>query len=142
VFDLDRGEHGSFDFVFCGSLLLHLKEPIRALERIRGVCAGQLLVVDHVELALTLQHPRRPVMWLKATGTLGEWWAPNAAGLRHQVYVAGFELEDWTRPFCVPFGEAHERPNRLRALAGDIVKLVATGGTGVPHAAVVARPRV
>ena len=32
---------GTFDFVFCGDLLLHLKDPITPVENIRSVCTGQ-----------------------------------------------------------------------------------------------------
>ena len=40
VYDLDPERDGRFDVVVCGSLLLHLRDPVRALEAIRGVCAG------------------------------------------------------------------------------------------------------
>jgi tRNA (mo5U34)-methyltransferase len=63
VYDLDGDELGSFDFAFLGTLLLHLREPVRALTAIRKVLApgGTLLVNDPVSLPLTVRHPRRPV---------------------------------------------------------------------------------
>jgi tRNA (mo5U34)-methyltransferase len=37
VYELDPGELGDFDLVFCGSLLIHLKDQFRALERMRSI---------------------------------------------------------------------------------------------------------
>src|SRR3954469_7708737 len=52
VYDLDPGELGAFDFVYVGSLLLHLRDPVRALERVRGICRGTLLLVDAIDPVL------------------------------------------------------------------------------------------
>jgi tRNA (mo5U34)-methyltransferase len=38
VYDLDPEVHGQFDFVYMGSLILHLRDPIRALDAVRRVC--------------------------------------------------------------------------------------------------------
>src|SRR4051794_12976164 len=54
VYDVDRDTLGTFDFVYLGSLLLHLRDPVRALDRVRSVCTGQILVVDSIDLLLTL----------------------------------------------------------------------------------------
>src|SRR5881398_852835 len=40
VYDLSPEAVGAFDVVVCGSLLLHLKDPVRALEAVRSVCRG------------------------------------------------------------------------------------------------------
>src|SRR4051794_27943263 len=45
IYDLDPEVDGEFDLVYLGSLLLHLRDPVRALERARSVCRGRLLVV-------------------------------------------------------------------------------------------------
>ena len=61
VYELDPATHGEFDFVFMGSLLLHLRDPIKALECVRSVCRGSLLTIDAVDPWLTLLHPLRPI---------------------------------------------------------------------------------
>jgi SAM-dependent methyltransferase len=43
IYDLSPDD-GSFDFVVCGSLLLHLTDPIRALAALRSVCGSSLHV--------------------------------------------------------------------------------------------------
>jgi len=40
VHDLDPDDVGTFDLDYLGSLLLHLRDPIGALERVRSVCDG------------------------------------------------------------------------------------------------------
>ncbi len=65
VYALDPNTHGSFDFVFMGSLLLHLRDPVGALMAVRRVTRGQLLSVDSISPLLTLMHPRQPVARLK-----------------------------------------------------------------------------
>ena len=65
VYDLSPERVGNFDVVLCGSLMLHLRDPLRALEAIRSVCTGQFLSSEQVSLALTLSHPRRPLARLE-----------------------------------------------------------------------------
>jgi tRNA (mo5U34)-methyltransferase len=143
VYELNPERVGTFDVVVCGSLLLHLRDPLRALEAIRSVCRGEFMSSEEVDLRLTLMHPRRPLARLKGSGGELQWWVPNAAGHRRMVFAAGFELVRTTRPYSEPFGEAHwYRRGRIRDAPGRAVRRLLTGAAGVPHAAVLARPRV
>jgi tRNA (mo5U34)-methyltransferase len=141
VYDLDPGDLGQFDFVYLGSLLLHLRDPVRALEAVRSVCRGQLLVLDAIDLALTVKQPRRPVAYLDGVGRPW-WWRPNLAGLRQMVAVAGFRIERSTRPILVPPGPGHPRPRiswrLLFTYAGREMGIASRWGN--PHAAVLASP--
>lgn len=139
VYDLSPSELGEFDVVVCGSLLLHLKDPVRALEAIRSVCRGQLLSAEQIDPVLTLLSPRRPAMWFRA-GHQTQWQIPNAAGLRAMVECAGFRVEQATRPYAVPFGAGYAagRVRGPRAVAHAALTRVVAHGRGVPHAAVLA----
>jgi SAM-dependent methyltransferase len=142
VYDLDPSALGMFDVVVCGSLLLHLRDPLRALWAIRGVCGGWLLSSEQVDLSLTVAHRRRAVLSLEGVGALCQWMIPNVAGHRRMITASGFEVVRGTRPFVIPYGESHPaRPRSPRSTAGRLVERVLTGGEGVPHAAVLARPR-
>lgn len=44
VYDLDPSAHGRFGVVFCFGLLYHLRHPLLALDRIRSVAEGPVLV--------------------------------------------------------------------------------------------------
>jgi tRNA (mo5U34)-methyltransferase len=141
VYDLDPSSIGAFDVVVCGSLLLHLRDPLRALEAIRSVCAGRFRCTNHVELALTVLHPRRPVFRLDGTSGVTQWWLANRAGNRRLLRAAGFEIVQESRLYCEPFGPGHSAgPRGPRALLGALGRLLLTGRDGVPHHALLARP--
>jgi tRNA (mo5U34)-methyltransferase len=143
VYDLDPDVDGRFDIVVCGSLLLHLRDPLRALESIRGVCDGEFLSMEEIRLSSTLLHPRRPVADLDGVRDLCQWWVPNVAGYRRMVRSAGFELVETTRPYAEAFGPAHpKRAKKPRAQAESLLRRTVLGGDGVPHAALLARPAV
>ena len=139
VYDLAPDAVGEFDVVVCGSLLLHLKDPVRALEAIRSVCRGSLLSAEQIDPVLTLTSPRRPATWFRA-GHQTQWQIPNAAGLRAMVESAGFRIERTVRPYAVPFGAGYpSAPIRgPRAFGHAALTRIVCGGRGVPHAAVLA----
>lgn len=140
AYDLGPERVGAFDVVVCGSLLLHLRDPLRALEAIRGVCRSWFLSAETIRLGLSAAHPRKPLAELDGVSELCQWWVPNAAGHARMVEAAGFAIERRTRPYAVPFGPRHPARGRSpRDLASRAARRVLAGGQGVPHAAVLAR---
>jgi SAM-dependent methyltransferase len=83
---------GPVDFVFSGAILLHLRDPVRALERILGALApgGELRLMEPFSAWLTVASPRRPAAALQAADTDFNWWLPNLAALRAWPLAAGF----------------------------------------------------
>jgi tRNA (mo5U34)-methyltransferase len=142
VYDLDEREDGRFDLVYLGSLLIHLRDPVGALERIRGVCGGTLVVVDGIDLPLSLLFPRPPIARLDGRGRPW-WWQANAAGVGRMLEAAGFEVVEGPRRLFIPPGRGWPlRRGGARALAtreGRYELVVAWKGD--PHASFVARPR-
>jgi tRNA (mo5U34)-methyltransferase len=123
VYDLDPDQDGRFDVVVCGSLLLHLRDPVRALERIRGVCAGSFVSAEQIDTGLTRLARKRAVARFRG-GANVQWWIPNAAGHRVLLESAGFSLAGAQRRYRIPFGAGHPA-RRRRSMA---------------HSALVARP--
>jgi tRNA (mo5U34)-methyltransferase len=146
VYELDPEVVGSFDVVVCGSLLLHLRDPVRALEAIRSVCTGSFMSVEAISLPLTLMFRHRPVAQLSTDDSLCQWWTVNAAGHRRLVEAAGFEVTRSAGPFSEPFGVGHpvkiDPPRERRARAMRVAHRWLTGADGVPHAALLAHPRL
>ncbi len=142
VYDLDEREVGRFDLVYLGSLLIHLRDPVRALERVRDVCDGTLIVVDGIDLPLSFLFPRHPVARLDGRGRPW-WWYSNAAGLARLVEAAGFEVVRGPTRLFIPPGVGWTRRRRilrqLKTQQGRYQLTVALMGD--PHAVVVARPR-
>jgi tRNA (mo5U34)-methyltransferase len=140
VYDLSPETVGEFDVVVCGSLLLHLRDPLRALTAIRSVCRERFLSTNQIELGLSILHPRRPLARLDGVSNLCQWWLANAAGHRQMVEAGGFEVERESGLYSIPFGGAHEpRPRTARVTAIKVLQRMFTRGEGVPHHAVLAR---
>jgi tRNA (mo5U34)-methyltransferase len=141
VYDLDPAEHGQFDFVYLGSLLMHLRDPVRALECARSVCRGEILVVDNVNLFLTLLLRRRPAALLDGVGRPW-WWKVNLAGLVRMLEVAGFSLVRPAQRLYMPPGPGHPGAAWSKDLLvnAEARHYMLTRLKGDPHAAILAAP--
>jgi tRNA (mo5U34)-methyltransferase len=85
---------GEFDIVFAGYVLQMVRDPVGALDRLRSVCRGHLLLLETVSLPLELLPA--PLARLDARHDGREWFVFNRRGLRKAVQLAGWEVEDET----------------------------------------------
>ena len=96
---------GPVDFACIGALLLHLRDPVRALENIRATLrpGGQLVMIESISLRETLLHPTRPLARFDTPNSPFNWWLPNVAALKQYLWAAGFErAERISRPLRPP----------------------------------------
>ena len=93
-------ELGTFDFVFCGDLLLHLKDPITPVENIRSVCTGSAVIVNVIKKFR--MYEKRPMAELDGIDVF-QWWLTNLEGLVRIVKSAGFAKVEAHDTFEVPF---------------------------------------
>jgi tRNA (mo5U34)-methyltransferase len=89
VYDATPEKLGRFDLVFCGSVLIHLRDPMLALERMAALCADRLILADEYSRRLSS-------LPLKAAEFRGEtpwstWWRPSLRCWLAMVRCAGFE---------------------------------------------------
>ena len=91
---------GTFDFVFCGDLLLHLKDPITPIENIRSVCTGSAVIVNVIKKFRLYE--KRAMAELDGIEHF-EWWVTNLEGLVRIVRSAGFARVEASEPFELPF---------------------------------------
>ena len=91
---------GTFDFVFCGDLLLHLKDPITPVENIRSVCTESAVIVNVIKRFRFRE--REPMADLDGVDTF-TWWTTNLAGLVRIVKAAGFARVEPSEPFELQF---------------------------------------
>lgn len=80
---------GSFDLVFCGSVLIHVRDPMLALERFANLCRGDLILADERSRRLAMlpfgaAEFRGETPWMT-------WWRPTAKTWLAMVRCAGFE---------------------------------------------------
>ncbi len=91
IYDVAPEELGRFDLVLCGSMLMHVRDPLRGLHAIRSACADDALFV--VSASTAFADRPEPI-----AAFVGEWdqcnfWQMNPACLRRMLEVADFELE-------------------------------------------------
>jgi len=87
VYDLSPDRPGgTFDLVFCGSLLIHLTDPLRALQRLRSVTRKRCIVATVYDPDLG----EDPSMRFIGVWDGVAWWKPSIACLENMMRVAGF----------------------------------------------------
>jgi tRNA (mo5U34)-methyltransferase len=140
VYELSPDTVGTFDVVVCGSLLLHLRDPLRALQAIRSVCREAFLSSEQVRLATSVLLRSKPVFVFEGRTDLAQWFVPNVAAHRDVVAVSGFAIERESGMYSIPYGSAHPRQRGLRPMLRTASRKVLTRTDGVVHSAVLARP--
>jgi tRNA (mo5U34)-methyltransferase len=86
-------ELGTFDVVLCGSVLIHLRDPVLAMESLAALCRKRLILVEpyHWWLSLlpfALAHYRG----LRERAVV--FWEPNVRSWRRMMQSAGFAAVD------------------------------------------------
>jgi tRNA (mo5U34)-methyltransferase len=108
VYDLSPETVGMFDVVFCGSLLLHLQNPLKALVNIRAVTREMAIIETMVDPELEERFPDKP--WLSfglrdVEVLLGEscvYWRMTTKALEDMLAYAGFAEAERQKPFRLP----------------------------------------
>ena len=148
IYDLDPAELGTFDFVVVGSLLIHLRDPVRALDAVRKVTSGSFLSVDYVHPPVDLlARRRRPLFQLRGEGSDFQWWLASDAGLRQLLHVGGFAVDEVSKYFLLRPGQRGSANQTDRGLSGAVkhatTRVLAGDGTpgGHLHRAYLTHPR-
>lgn len=89
VYELAPDLAGMFDFIHCGDLLLHLRDPLTALIRMRSVARGRLLLSDSIDLDAPGGGAGPTVRYLGGWDDV-VWWLPSLDALAQMVVDAGF----------------------------------------------------
>lgn len=98
VYEIDT-DLGEFDLVFSGDLLLHLKDPVTALERIRLVTRGSAIICTPIKRFRL--YPRRPIAELDGIDEF-QWWTLSLPAMERMLRAAGFSRVEQGRPFELP----------------------------------------
>lgn len=144
IYDLDPAELGTFDVVVCGTLLLHLQNPVKALEAVRSVCDGVFFSSEQLEVWLTILGRGRPLAKLRGTGQTCQWWLYNSACHQQMLFSAGFEVTEKSAFYINRFN-VHPKTRRTpRTLPSLLARQALTkdGHEGILHRALLARPRL
>jgi SAM-dependent methyltransferase len=83
---------GPVDVAFAGAIMLHLRDPVRALEAILGALkpGGTLIQMEPFSWRNTLRAPRSPIGAFSPLNSEFNWWLPNISCLKAWPWAAGF----------------------------------------------------
>jgi tRNA (mo5U34)-methyltransferase len=84
---------GTFDIVFCGSVLIHLRDQALAIERIANLCSGTFISVESYDRLLNL-FPFPVSRYQAARDAAVVFWEPNVRAWKAMLKTAGFERVD------------------------------------------------
>jgi len=107
VYDLSPYNVGTFDVVFCGSLLLHLQNPLGALAAIRSV-TNEMLVIETAVLPSFEAVPDQPLMSFgypaeeEEPGEGNSYWVFSTCALRKMLAYADFPITEPQNVFFLP----------------------------------------
>src|SRR3954451_20817404 len=89
VYDATPERLGTFDLVFCGSVLIHLRDQVLALERIAALCDGAFISVEAYDRWLSLL-PFAAARYRALRESSVVFWEPNLRAWREMLMTAGF----------------------------------------------------
>lgn len=90
IYDARASELGTFDLVFCGSVLIHLRDQLLALERIAELCTGTFISAEEYDPWSGLSP--FPVSRFRADRDKAVvFWQPSVRTWKRMIWSAGFD---------------------------------------------------
>jgi tRNA (mo5U34)-methyltransferase len=90
VLDLSPDKVGTFDVVLFLGVLYHMRDPLLALERVRSVTHGQLILETTVGMLTRRRAAAAFFPGRELDRDISNWWAPNIAALEGMLRAVGF----------------------------------------------------
>lgn len=118
IYDIAPQTTGCFDLVFCGSVLLHLTDPVRALWHIQSV-------TKEVAIIATVIHPLKsaePLSLFVGQNHGDVWWIPNRAAFEAMIKNAGFKGWEWFSEFRLDYRDGQPGPYHAVVRAWNTVE--------------------
>lgn len=117
IYELNPDDLGTFDVVFCGSMLMHVRDPILGIQAMRSVCKpeGRLII----SISAILDDNPDPVARFAGEWDQCNWWQMNPPCLKKVLTCCDFErfehegtfvLEDTSGRFKDPTFVCHAFP--------------------------------
>jgi len=104
IYDISPQTTGMFDLVFCGSVLLHLSDPVRALWRIQTVTREAAIIATVIQ---PIRSPEPQALFIGQRAGDG-WWLPNRAAFEAMIQCAGFKGWEWFSEFRLDYRDGSE----------------------------------
>jgi tRNA (mo5U34)-methyltransferase len=118
VYDATPAELGTFDLVFCGSVLIHLRDQLLALERIADLCRGTFVSAEEYDRLAGLVP--FPVSRFRADDPSAVvFWRPSARTWGRMMRAAGFDQVAVRGRFRLRSGEGFAVPHVVHHSSRD-----------------------
>jgi len=119
IYDLTAAELGTFDVVFSGAMLMHVRDPILGIQRMRDCCKpdGRLIV----SISTTLADAEEPIAKFVGEWDQCNWWQMSPRCLDEILTCCDFDrieqreqytLQDVTGQFHDPTYVCHALPRQ------------------------------
>ncbi|HKG36844.1 MAG TPA: class I SAM-dependent methyltransferase [Solirubrobacterales bacterium] len=110
IYDATPEELGTFDLVFCGSVLIHLRDQFLALERIAGLSQGTFLSTEgYSRLLGVLPFPAARYYADREAAVV--YWEPSARAWEQMIWSAGFDEVERLGTFSLKAREGWSVPH-------------------------------
>lgn len=105
VYDAKPADLGTFDLVFCGTVLIHLRDQMLALERFADLCHGRFIFADEYDRAGSLI-PFPVARYHADRDAAVVFWLPAKRTWKRMIWTAGFDdvTEYGTFTVTIPIG--------------------------------------
>jgi tRNA (mo5U34)-methyltransferase len=97
VYQVSPETVGEHDITFCGSLLIHLTDPIKALWNIASVTREKAIIATSISPA----HTDQPIAFMVGHHRGDGWWIPTRTCLELMAVSAGFDGVEWYSEFSL-----------------------------------------
>lgn len=119
IYELSAAELGTFDIVFCGAMLMHVRDPVLGIQRLRECCKddGRLIV----SISTTLADGDQPLARFVGEWDQCNWWQMSPRCLDAVLAACDFDriehrelytLQDVSGRFQDPTYVCHALPRR------------------------------
>jgi tRNA (mo5U34)-methyltransferase len=90
IYHATPAELGEFDLVFCGSVIIHLRDQLLALERIAGLCRDRFISAEEYD-RLSGLIPFPIARYRADRDSAVVFWQPSVRTWRRMLWTAGFD---------------------------------------------------
>jgi tRNA (mo5U34)-methyltransferase len=106
IYDITPKTTGMFDLVFCGSVLIHLTDPLKALWNIASVTQEKAIIATVIS-EIETDHPTATLLGHYRGDA---WWAPTRRCLELMAVAAGFVGVEWIGEFTIDYRNGERGP--------------------------------
>ncbi|MEO0478378.1 MAG: methyltransferase domain-containing protein [Planctomycetota bacterium] len=104
IYNLNPEEHGQFDIVFCGSMLMHVRDPVLGMHAMRSVCKPDGCILISVAMFESAKYgipDDVPIARFAGEWDQCNWWQMSPAGLRQLLTACDFTRIEWENQFLL-----------------------------------------